>query len=129
MGTTAHVASLVRIGRAEIETAVKDAPTYFQAHLFYGLVLANQDHNDTAAVAQFKDFLADGPPAAELSQAAPLVSGAYKAAGVALPSQFSTGSTTTTTDVSSVAHAGRRRRVGIPGRTPCSPRPSSSTRR
>ena len=97
VGTTAQVASLVRIGRAEIETAIKDAPTYFQAHLFYGLVLANQDHNDAAAVAQFNDFLADGPPAAELAQAAPLVSGAYKAAGVALPSQFSTGSTTTTT--------------------------------
>jgi hypothetical protein len=57
----------------------------------------DQDHNDTAAVAQFEDFLADGPPAAELSQAAPLVSGAYKAAGIALPSQFSTGSTSTTT--------------------------------
>ncbi len=97
VGTTAHVASLVRIGRAEIETAVKDAPSYFQGHLFYGLVLANQDHNDTAAVAQFKDFLADGPPAAELSQAAPLVSGAYKAAGVALPGQFAAASTTTTT--------------------------------
>ena len=97
VGTTAQVASLVRIGRAEIETAVKDAPTYFQAHLFYGLVLANQDHNDTAAVAQFKDFLADGPPAAELSQAAPLVSGAYAAAGVPLPAQFATASTTPTT--------------------------------
>lgn len=97
VGTNAQVASLVRIGRAEIETAIKDAPSYFQAHLFYGLVLANQDHNDTAAVAQFGDFLADGPPAAELSQAAPLVSGAYKAAGVALPAQFSAASTTTTT--------------------------------
>jgi tetratricopeptide (TPR) repeat protein len=97
VGTTAHVASLVRVGRAEIQTAIKDAPTYFQAHLFYGLVLANQDHDDAAAVAQFNDFLADGAPAAELPQAAPLVSGAYKAAGVALPSQFSTGSTTTTT--------------------------------
>jgi tetratricopeptide (TPR) repeat protein len=97
VGTTAQVASLVRIGRAEIKTAIKDAPTYFQAHLFYGLVLANQDHNNAAAVEQFNDFLADGPPAAELAQAAPLVSGAYKAAGVALPSQFSAGSTTTTT--------------------------------
>jgi tetratricopeptide (TPR) repeat protein len=97
VGTTAHVASLVRIGRAEIETAVKDSPSYFQGHLFYGLVLANQDHDDTAAVAQFKDFLADGPPAAELSQAAPLVSGAYKAAGVALPVQFAAASTTTPT--------------------------------
>jgi tetratricopeptide (TPR) repeat protein len=97
VGTTAHVASLVRIGRAEIETAVKDAPTYFQGHLFYGLVLENQDHNDTGAIAQFKDFLADGPPAAEMSQAAPLVSGAYAGAGVPLPAQFSTATTTTTT--------------------------------
>jgi tetratricopeptide (TPR) repeat protein len=97
VGTTAHVASLVRVGRAEIETAVKDEPSYFQGHLFYGLVLENQDHNNSAAIAQFTDFLADGPPAAELSQAAPLVSGAYKAAGVALPAQFSTASTTTTT--------------------------------
>ena len=97
VGTTAQVASLVRIGRAEIETAIRNSPTYYQAHLFYGLVLANQDHNNAAAVAQFNDFLADGPPAAELAQAAPLVSDAYKAAGGALPSQFSTGSTTTTT--------------------------------
>jgi tetratricopeptide (TPR) repeat protein len=97
VGTTAHVASLVRVGRSEIETALKHAPTYFQAHLFYGLVLENQDHNHAAAVAQFNDFLADGPPAAELPQAAGLVSGAYQAAGVPLPSQFSTGATTTTT--------------------------------
>src|ERR1700677_1944895 len=97
VGTTAQVASLVRIGRAEIETAIRNSPTYYQAHLFYGLVLANQDHNNAAAVAQFNDFLADGPPAAELAQAAPLVSDAYKAAGGALPSQFGTGSTTTTT--------------------------------
>jgi tetratricopeptide (TPR) repeat protein len=97
VGRTSQVESLVRIGRAEIETAVKDSPNYFQGHLFYGLVLENQDHNDVAAVAQFNDFLADGPPAAELPQATPLVSGAYKAAGVPLPSQFSAGSTTTTT--------------------------------
>ena len=130
VGTTAHVASLVRIGRAEIETAVKDSPTYCQAHLFYGLVLENQDHNDAAAVAQFNDFLADGPPAAELAQAAPLVSGAYKAAGVAAPRRSSAParprpprrqlrsarrSPTTRGNV-----AGRRRR---------SPRRSSSTRR
>ena len=128
VGTTAHVASLVRIGRAEIETAIKDAPTYFQAHLFYGLVLANQDHNDAAAVAQFNDFLADGPPAAELPQAAPLVSGAYKAAGVALPSQFSAGSTTTTTRQLRSARRSPTTR-GTRGRRRRSPRRSSSTRR
>lgn len=91
VGSTAQVASLVRIGRAEIETSVKDSPTYYQGHLFYGLVLENQDHNHAAAVAQFNDFLADDPPAAELPQAAPLVAPAYKGAGVPLPAQFSTG--------------------------------------
>jgi hypothetical protein len=95
VGRTAQVASLVRIGRAEIETAVKDSPTYFQGHLFDGLVLENQDHNDAAAVTQFNDFLADGPPTAELPQAAPLVSPAYKALGLPVPAEFSTGTTTT----------------------------------
>jgi tetratricopeptide (TPR) repeat protein len=96
VGTTDHVASLVRVGRAEIQTALKDSPTYYQAHLYYGLVLENQDHNHAAAVAQFNDFLNDAPPAAELAQAAPLVRGAYKSAGVPLPAGFSTSTTTTT---------------------------------
>ena len=90
VGTTAHVASLVRVGRAEIQTSIKDAPTYYQGHLFYGLVLENQDHNHAAAVTQFNAFLADTPPAAELPQAAPLVSGAYQAAGIPLPAAFAT---------------------------------------
>jgi tetratricopeptide (TPR) repeat protein len=99
VGSTAQVASLVRIGRAEIETAVKDSPSYYQAHLFYGLVLENQDHDHTAAVAQFNDFLADLPAGAnaELAQAAPLVSGAYKSAGVALPAAFANATSTTAT--------------------------------
>jgi tetratricopeptide (TPR) repeat protein len=97
VGTTAHVAALVRIGRAEIETAMKDAPSYYQAHLFDGLVLENQDHNHAGAVAQFNDFLHDAPPAGELSEAAPLVSGAYKAAGVPLPAAFDAAAGTTTT--------------------------------
>jgi tetratricopeptide (TPR) repeat protein len=94
-GSRAHVASLERIGRAQIQTAVKNAPTYYQAHLFYGLVLTNQDHNDQAAVAQFNDFVADGPPAAELAQVEPLVLGAYEAAGVPVPSAFTGGGTPT----------------------------------
>ena len=97
VGSTAHVASLVRVGRAEIETAVKDSPTYYQAHLFYGLVLENQDHNHAAAVTQFNDFLADDPPAAELPQAAPLVGPAYQAAGLPLPAGFTTSGTSTST--------------------------------
>jgi tetratricopeptide (TPR) repeat protein len=97
VGSTAGVPSLTRVGRSEIETAIAKNPSYGQAHLFYGLVLENQDHNHAAAVAQFNDFLEDAPPAAELAQTAPLVAGAYKGAGVPLPAQFSATTTTTTT--------------------------------
>jgi hypothetical protein len=97
VGSTASVPSLSRVGRSEIETAIRNNPSYGQAHLFYGLVLENQDHNDAAAVAQFNDFLKDAPPASELTQAAPLVAGAYKGAGVPLPAQFRAATTTTTT--------------------------------
>src|SRR6185437_11095242 len=96
VGSTAQVASLTRVGRAEIQTAIKDSPSYAQGHLYYGLVLENQDHNHAAAVAQFNDFLADDPPPSELPQALPLVRGAYTAAGLPVPAQFSAGTTTTT---------------------------------
>lgn len=96
VGSTASVPSLTRVGRAEIETAIGKNPSYGQAHLFYGLVLENQDHNHVAAVAQFNDFLNDAPPASELAQAVPLVAGAYKGAGVPLPPQFSAATPTTT---------------------------------
>ena len=94
IGTSAHVSSLQRVGRAEIERAVHVAPSYDQGHLFDGLVLENEDHNDASAVSQFNDFLADGPPAAELSQVALLVAPAYQGAGQPLPSPFSGGTTT-----------------------------------
>ena len=94
IGTSAHVSSLQRVGRAEIERAVHVAPSYDQGHLFDGLVLENEDHNHASAVSQFNDFLADGPPAAELSQVASLVAPAYQGAGQPLPSPFSGGTTT-----------------------------------
>jgi tetratricopeptide (TPR) repeat protein len=101
VGSTAHVPSLVRIGRAEIQTAVKDSPTYYEGHLFYGLVLANQDHNDAAAVVQFNQFLADDPPAAEPPKVGSLVAPAYAALGQSLPSAFAAASTTTTAPAAS----------------------------
>ena len=96
VGSTARVPSLTRVGRSEIETAIGDNPSYGQAHLFYGLVLENQDHNHAAAVAQINDFLNDAPPVTELAQVAPLVAGAYKGAGVPLPAPFRVATTTTT---------------------------------
>ncbi len=127
VGTTASVPSLMRVGRSEIETALKNNPSYGQAHLFYGLVLENQDHNHAAAVQQFNDFLADAPPTSELAKVAPLVQGAYKAAGVALPAPFSNRDDHH--HFSSVAPVDPQRRAGIPGRRRCSRRLSCSNRR
>ena len=93
VGSSAHVASLSRIGRAEVERAVQVAPTYYEAHLFLGLILENQDHDNAGAVTQFNAFLADNPPAAELPQVAPLVDGAYQAAGDPVPAALAPSTT------------------------------------
>jgi tetratricopeptide (TPR) repeat protein len=95
VGSGAQVASLSRIGRAEVQKAVQVAPSYYEGHLFLGLILENQDHNDAGAVTQFNDFLADGPPSAELPQVAPLVEGAYQAAGDPVPAALASGTTPT----------------------------------
>ncbi len=96
IGSSADVASLVKIGRAEIEKSIRVSPSFYEGHLFYGLVLENQDHNDAAAVTQFNDFLADDPPAGEPVQVEPLVAGAYQGAGQQVPSGFSTSTSTST---------------------------------
>jgi tetratricopeptide (TPR) repeat protein len=101
VGSAAHVPSLVRIGRAEIQTAVKDSPTYDEGHLFYGLVLANQDRDFASAVAQFNQFLADDPPASAVAQAAPLVAPAYAALGQPLPNGFAAAAPSSTTSTTS----------------------------
>ena len=95
VGTSARVSSLQRVGRAEIERVVRIAPTYAQGHLYDGLILENQDHNHAAAATQFDEFLAAGPPPAELQQVAALVAPAYQGAGRPVPSDFSATATTT----------------------------------
>ena len=97
VGSAASVPSLVKIGRAEIEKAIAVSPSYYEGHLFYGLVLENQDHNDAAAVVQFDEFLADDPPPTEPSQVAADVAPAYQGAGRPVPAAFGTTSTSTST--------------------------------
>jgi hypothetical protein len=76
------------------------SPTYYQGHLYLGLILANQDHNNAAAVVQFDEFLADDPPTAELPVVASEVDPSYVAVGKPVPAALtvpsSTSSTTTT---------------------------------
>ena len=103
IGSKSHVSNLVKIGRAEIEKAVHISPSNPEGHLFYGLVLANQDHNDAGAVEQFNDYLADGPPVAQTSKVSADVAPSYQAVGQPLPPAFGTSSPSTTTTTANSA--------------------------
>jgi hypothetical protein len=97
LGTASHVAAYTVDGRSEVKRAVRVAPTYYQGHLYLGLILANQDHNNAAAVVQFDEFLADTPPTDELPVVAPDVAPSYLAVGKPVPAQLAISSSTTTT--------------------------------
>jgi len=87
-GTEGASPTLTVEGRHKEEEAIRLDPTFWEGHLFYGLILYNQDADAKAAVVQFDEFLADGPPAAEVKDAAALIRGAYTAAGQTVPSEL-----------------------------------------
>jgi hypothetical protein len=97
LGTTSHVPGFVEDGRAEVTRAVKVSPTYYQAHLYLGLILANQDHDNNAAVVQFAEFLADDPPPNELPVVAPEVDPSYLAIGKPVPAALALPTSSSTT--------------------------------
>jgi hypothetical protein len=97
LGTDSHVPGFVEDGRAEVTRAVKVSPTYYQAHLYLGLILANQDHNNNAAVVQFAQFLADDPPPNELPVVAPEVDPSYVAIGKPVPAALALPTSSSTT--------------------------------
>jgi hypothetical protein len=97
LGTASHVAGYTEDGRSEVARAVRVAPTYYQGHLYLGLILANEDHDNAGAVVQFDEFLADDPPANELAVVAPDVAPSYLALGKPVPAALATTSSTTTT--------------------------------
>jgi hypothetical protein len=100
LGTTSHVTGYTEDGRAEVTRSVSVSPTYYQGHLYLGLILAIQDHNNAAAVVQFDEFLADGPPPSELPVVASEVDPSYVAVGKPIPAELVVPSSTTTTTTS-----------------------------
>jgi len=52
-------------------------------------IILQQDHDAAAAVAQYKQFLADNPPLSEVQSAAPFIRQAYTQAGQPLPGSLS----------------------------------------
>jgi tetratricopeptide (TPR) repeat protein len=101
-GSKGRSSAIIAAGLQAEEKAVRLAPTYWVARLYLGLILFNQDHDTTAAIGEFNDFLADGPSKADIENFAPLVAAAYEAAKVPLPAALaaalaSAGATTPTT--------------------------------
>jgi tetratricopeptide (TPR) repeat protein len=105
-GTQGNAPTLEAEGRRSEQKAIRVAPTYWAGHLFLGLILYNQDHNATGAVAQFNQFLADHPAAAQVTSVAPLLKDAYVQAGVAVPAALGPTTTTTTTPAGPTTPAG-----------------------
>jgi cytochrome c-type biogenesis protein CcmH len=83
--------SLISDARAKLDRAVQLDPTDFAARLYLGTVLLEHDRNAAGAVAQYRQFLADDPPASVLKQAASVLREAYRQAGVPLPSKVPAG--------------------------------------
>jgi tetratricopeptide (TPR) repeat protein len=77
--------SLETLGRRVEEETIRVAPNFYGGHLYLGLIQLYQDNNPKAAVAQFNQFLADAPPLAQVSAAAPKIRDAYTAAGLPIP--------------------------------------------
>ena len=77
--------SLESLGRRVEEETIRVAPNFYGGHLYLGLILLYQDNNPKAAVVQFNKFLADAPPLAQVSAAAPKIKDAYTAAGLPIP--------------------------------------------
>ena len=62
-------------------------PHDYAVRLYLGTVAFQQDSDAAGAVVQYRQFLADGPPAAIVKQAAPELREAYQQAGDPIPSQ------------------------------------------
>ena len=85
IGRQGSSATLVADARAKLNRAAALAPRDYAVHLYLGTLLLQQDGNATGAVDQFRMFLADGPPATVLSQAASTLRAAFTQAGQPVP--------------------------------------------
>ena len=77
--------SVIADARAMLDKAAVLAPGDYAVHLYLGTILLEQDANAVGAAAQFRLFLADGPPASVLSQAASTLRLAFTQAGQPVP--------------------------------------------
>lgn len=84
-GVARHDPGLVAQGRASVQAAIVADPTYPDAHAFMGYILFQDAHDPAGAVAQFRQFLADRPPAAMVSLTRNVVAQAFATTGQVVP--------------------------------------------
>jgi cytochrome c-type biogenesis protein CcmH len=89
-GRQAGDATLVSDGRAKLDRAVRLAPDDDAVRLYLGTVLLQQG-DPAGAVAQYRLFLGDGPPAALVGQAAPEIRQAFNDTGQPPPAAVAGG--------------------------------------
>jgi cytochrome c-type biogenesis protein CcmH/NrfG len=84
-GFSATDASLEAKGKALVGRSLRVERDDYAAHLFLGTIELNQDHDPAAAVSQYQAFLAEHPPKALITSAAPLIRQAFDAVGQPVP--------------------------------------------
>ncbi len=90
-GQQGNSRGLIDDGIAKLHRAVQLDPGDYAVRLYLGTVLLQHQGDAAGAVAQYRLFLADGPPATLVDQAAPEIRQAYQEAGVPLPTGLPAG--------------------------------------
>jgi len=78
-------AKLQRAGKALVARSIRVEPSDYAAHLFMGTIDLKGDHDAAAAVAEYKAFLSDHPPTAQIKTAGPLIRQAFDDLGQPVP--------------------------------------------
>jgi hypothetical protein len=93
-GAKSRDAAVLSEAQATEEAAERAEPDAYVPHLYLGSMLLAEG-SATAAVAQYRQFLADGPPSSEVQVAQALITEAFRQAGQPVPAMPGTGAGTT----------------------------------
>jgi tetratricopeptide (TPR) repeat protein len=92
-GVRSGDAAVLARAQDQEQMALRVAPGAYAPHLYLGSMLLAEG-NATAATAEFRRFLADGPPAAEVQVAKSIITQAFRKAGQPVPAMPSAPPTT-----------------------------------
>ena len=92
-GVRSGDAAVLSRAQAQEQMAERAAPGAYAPHLYRGSMLLAEG-NATAAVTEFRQFLADGPPAAEVQVAKSIITQAFRQADQPVPAMPSATATT-----------------------------------